>query len=159
MSDWVSTCDAIISDLTGAITTLATGLTVHRYAPMDPTELVRDKALVTGRHLAVWPVGDVASETSEGGFLLNGSVELIQDYRVLVWEPSPDAERGRPDSDANLQTWLQLHNDVRARFLRPAQSFGGAYLTRYITTEFPESPGLVRWFRLLVRSRSNVPLT
>lgn len=140
-SDFVTYTDAVISDLQGAVSALsAANATTHRYVPYNPEEL---QVSAGERHLAVWPMGE--AEVADP--LANWTLELVAAYAVLVWEDaSEESSRGVLDEDAT-KTFLQLHQDVRARFLLQAnESIGGSELTRYVGTRFPEALGSVRWF-------------
>lgn len=151
MSDWTSMCDAIAADLTLAGQVPARpleGATVHKYGPWDPEELTPDP---TGtRHVGVWAAGEGVdggqAEQVEGGI---GFDILKQRYRVLVWEQAPQEGDRLVRDEAADAAFLQLHNDVRARFyLTTNLNLGDSEICRYEASRFPEKIGQVRWFEL-----------
>lgn len=152
ISTLVTVCDALIADLQGFVSGLGTidPSRVHRYAPWNPEELLADGY----RHLAVWPVGD--AETGED--YVNLAREFVEHYDVLVWEPAGTEASRAVEDEAGAKAFLELQADVLERFLLPAQSAGGAYLARYVSTTFPESPGISRWFRSRIDCRRYHPL-
>lgn len=147
-ADFVTMCDAIAAELQATVSGVsAANAVLHRYNPWDP------KALDVGdgqRHMAIWPVGE--AEVADP--LATGSHQFTQPYVVLVWEPAvTDVARGVTD-EAATKTFLQLHNDVRARFYVDAnQHLGGSELTWYAGSQLPDEPSDARWFAITVSVR------
>ena len=156
-ADFVTVTDAIVADLQANVTSLSAttvpAAQVHLYSPWNPEELTGQAG---ERHLAVWPVAE--PEVRE--VLSTDYHELSQSYLVLVWEVAgSEAERGLLDEDV-AKTFLQLHNDVRARFYVTAnQTLGGSQKVWYRGTTFPERPSTVRWFAIGVEVVRTIEFT
>jgi hypothetical protein len=143
-ADFVSFINTVVTDLQTNVTSLSTSnATVHKYALWDPAEL----ETFPGRHFAVWPVAEQDSAEP----LDSNSHLLTQRYSILVWESdTTEGERGVADETA-AATFLQLHNDVRARFYVNAnQQLGTSMRCWYVGAQFPEQAGRVRWFRIVI---------
>jgi hypothetical protein len=148
-SDWVSVCDAIISDFQTNVSELSTSnAVVHKYAPWDPETLQPD---VT-RQWAVWPIGEQA-ETAQG--LASGVHLFTQTYEVLIWETAEDEVRLVRDEDATAD-FYQLHNDVRDRlYVEGNQQLGASMQFWYLGSEFGKASATVRWMR--IRCQRQIP--
>jgi hypothetical protein len=139
----------VAEDLTRNVAALADA-TVHLMESWDPEEKTNDYNI----HLAAWPLA-VEPETGEilalGG-ANTGAFELIQLFSIQVWESAGSDSTRRVRNEEATSTFLQLHNDVRARFFVAANMEGllGNYLIKYRRTEFPEELGAVRWFRIVI---------
>jgi len=140
VSDWETFCDAWADELANNVPGLAQAR-VHKYMPWDPEAL----AAANGeRHFAIWPEGGVEHTTP--GFVTNG-VLLQQSYVILVWEGAQD-ESGRLVFDERAtKEFLDLENDVRARFFLNANiRRGGVDVTRPSGVQLPQPIGGVRVF-------------
>jgi hypothetical protein len=149
-SDWATFVDAVIADLTTGVPGLADpALIVHRYSPYDPGDL---QAEVGERHLSVFPVADIAQETSPFTTAPGGDL-LTETYRIVYWEAAGDeSARAVSDEDA-AYSLLELAQATRDRFYVIANlTLSDANQVRYIGTAFPERSGRVRWFALGVRA-------
>jgi hypothetical protein len=151
-SDFQTTIDAIITDLranVAAIGAIPTG-NIHRYEPWDPQDLLASPG--DGNHLAVWP----AVEGAEGARPLTtgpGSDEIEQRFAVSYWEYIGVEGGAGVRDEAATAALLTLHNAVRARFYIIANiQLGGAHMTRYLGTSFPQRASGVRWFTLTIAS-------
>ncbi len=155
MSIYSDLVDQIVTDLTTTVPKLM-GATVHKYAPQDASALIADDS----SHVAVWPVGETPSETSQ--IFTMSAIDVAVDLQVLYWESAfGEAERGTPD-DAAAAEMFELIDDVRARFLSNAnRASAGSYNTRWVNatlgTGGTQDSSLVRWFVASVRA--NVPVS
>lgn len=140
-SDFETFCNELIADLTVGVAGLGT-VTVHTPAPWDPEELVNDGE----RHLAVWPLGESEGRGEDVEPLHMSADNILQAYRVLVWEPSTDTARQVLDPEA-ASAFLTLHNQVRARFYA-GFSVAGWWKIRYRGVTFPDRTTDSRWFAI-----------
>ncbi len=155
MSIYSDLVDQIVTDLTTTVPKLMSA-TVHKYAPQDASALIADES----SHLAVWPVGETPSETSQ--IFTMSAIDVAVDLQVLYWESAiGEAERGMPDEEAAAEM-LELIDDVRARFLSNANRIAsGSYNTRWVNVTIgmggAQDSSLVRWF--VASIRANVPVS
>jgi hypothetical protein len=153
-ADSITTIDAIATDLVTNVGALNPPTQVHKYGSWNPDLLLPDSS----RHLAVFVDPDAQEEADYVEAGTNSSVEIIERYSILIWEPAGNEADRQAEDTAGDSAFLQLHFDARARLLRPAQSFGGAYLTKYSGVAFGDRTRLVRWCRLDVTGRRYVDL-
>lgn len=148
-SDFETFCDALATDLTGNVTGLTTlaAEVIHKLDPWAPEQLRPDGQ----RHLAVWPAGERAGPAERAAAEGMELYELTKTYLVLVWEDaSLESSRGTTDYPA-AQAWMQLHNDIRARFRGVNRGMGGNRLVEYQGVAFGAAAGgLVRWMLITV---------
>jgi hypothetical protein len=140
---WTAVVDAWATELTTNVTGLNSAI-VHKYASWSVEALVAERG---ERHLAVWPESE--AEAVEG--LTTAPSDLAtQSYVVLVWEDA-STEGGRLQDDETADAaWLDLHEAIRARFLRTANvRLGSSAImdTRYRGAAF-DMVGLVRTIAL-----------
>jgi hypothetical protein len=149
---WTAVVDAWVEELTTSVQGLA-DVVVHRYASWSVEALVAERG---ERHLAIWP--EAEGEAAEG-YLSDGSLLSTQRFVVLVWEDS-STEQGRlQDNESADAAWLDLHEQIRARFLKGSNvRLGSTSLmdTRYRESAF-DRVGLVRTMAL--RFTVRVPLS
>lgn len=141
-SDFEVFCEAVIADLTNYVEGLGT-VTAHKLAPWDPQEIVNDG----NRHLAVWPLGESEGQGEAVEPLHMSADNVLQAYRVLIWEPGTDTARQVLDEDA-ASAFLTLHNQVRARFYNDSLAVTGYWKIRYRGVTFPDRTSDVRWFAI-----------
>jgi hypothetical protein len=148
VSTWSDFIDAVFDDLVNNVPGLR-GVLEHRYMPYDPEVLTGEAG---ERHLAVFPVADIAQEstpfvTAPGGDL------LTETYRVMYWEDAGDeSSRGIGDEEA-AAALLDLAQATRDRFYVIANlTLSDATQVRYIGTQFQERSALIRWFALGLRA-------
>lgn len=151
MSDWSVVCEAIRDDLTASGRPLE-GATVHLYAPWSPEEL---DASDRKRHVAIWPRNEAEATLPEDS--ATGQHTLLSSYVVMAWEQAFETDaRAKADEVAD-KAWLQLHNDIRARFYVEAnQQLGSSNPLWYAGAEFPEEAGRVRWMRILLTRQAHI---
>jgi len=150
-SDWSLFVDAVVADLTSGVPGLADpSLIVHRYSPYDPGQLVAE---VGERHLAAFPVSDVAQEASPFTTAPGGDL-LVETYRIVYWEHAGDESSRAVSDEAAAYVLLELAAATRDRFYVIANlTLSDATQVRYIGMAFPERSGSVRWFALGVRAQ------
>ena len=115
MSVYSTIIDAIATDLTTNVTTLATAntnnqLAVHKYTPLTIERMQKDGF----RHLAVWLAPDqpaVLNNQQPQTGIHNHSAR----FEVAYWEPSPEGEKGVADETA-ATTILTLNDAFLTRF-------------------------------------------
>jgi hypothetical protein len=156
MSDFSIMCDAIVADLVANVAAL-TVAELHKLSPWDPELLdVSDGK----RHLAVWPA---PGEMEVQGSLTNSSHLLTQYYQVLVWEPAAEEPGRGTTDDVATATFLNLHNDIRARFyVETNQLLGESSRLWYSGTRLPSDPdeqGQSRWFLMTLSSLRMISFT
>lgn len=150
-SDFETFCTTVLADLVANVSGLSAAVQ-HSLAPWSPEELEADGA----RHVAVWPAGEQAESVTP---LDLGALQFNQVFRVLVWEDSgTESERQVTDTTATA-TFLQLQNDVRARFMRLNFAVSGYYRAWPAQTRFPERSSQVRWFELSIAAATAVAFT
>jgi hypothetical protein len=105
-----SVCDAWMDKLTTSISGL-TDATQHLY--VSGAGALADST--PGRHIAVFPVGDLAAPDPFVAGSPPAKLATIT-YQVMVWEGAhSEATRVYDDDDANA-AWLALYEQVRAKF-------------------------------------------
>lgn len=150
-SDFETFCTTVLADLVANVSGLSAAVQ-HSLAPWAPEDLMTDG----NRHVAVWPAGEQAERVTP---LDLGALEFHQIFRVIVWETAdPESERAVTDSAATA-TFLQLQNDVRARFMRAAFAVAGYYRAWPVQTRFPERSSFVRWFEISIEAVTAVAFT
>lgn len=152
MSDWSDVIDAVTADLLANVAWASTP-TLHKYDPQDPVELAASPGQA---HLAMWP----ASETPESALQLvtgPGGAQITQTYNLLYWEHIGQEGGQQVADETAAAAILDLHNAVRARFFQIANlQIGGTTSTRYVSTQFPATPSLSRWWLMSVVCTSDI---
>lgn len=125
MSTYSTIIDAIATDLTTNVATLASAntnnqLRVHKYTPLTLERMQRDGF----KHLAVWLSPNVPAVLMEP--TQTGIHDHAARYEVAYWEPSPEGEKGVGDETA-AGTILTLADDIITRFYQTSfQTIGSS---------------------------------